>query len=124
MAFEVGADIAGAGAAGGIDLYDDELGARPTLRLPFLQLAQISLYWLGINAIMGGIGIAIPERLTVMFPGDKGTFIAIQGFIVLWVNILVQPTVGMISDYTQTRWRCRACDLEHLPRHDHLPRPA
>jgi MFS family permease len=104
VAFEVGADIAGAGAAGAIDLYADEAGARPTARLPFRQLLQISLYWLGINAIMGGIGIAIPERLSVMFPGDKGTYIAIQGFIVLWVNILVQPTVGMISDYTQTRW--------------------
>jgi MFS family permease len=104
VAFEVGADIAGAGAAGAIDLYDDELGARPTTRLPFRQLLQISLYWLGINAIMGGIGIAIPERLTVMFPGDKGTYLALQGFIVLWVNILVQPTIGMISDYTQTRW--------------------
>jgi MFS family permease len=104
MAFEVGADIAGAGAAGAIDLYDDELGSRPTTRLPFRQLAQISLYWLGINAIMGGIGIAIPERLSIWDPGDKGTYLAIQGFIVLWVNILVQPTIGMISDYTQTRW--------------------
>jgi MFS family permease len=104
MAFEVGADIAGAGAVGAVDLYTDEVGARPTTRLPFRQLLQISLYWLGINAIMGGIGIAIPERLTVMFPGDKGTYLAIQGLIVLWVNILVQPTVGMISDYTQTRW--------------------
>jgi MFS family permease len=104
VAFEVGADIAGVGAAGGIELYDDDAGARPTERLPLGQLLQISLYWLGINAIMGGIGIAIPERLTVMFPGDKGLYIAIQGFIVLWVNILVQPTVGMISDYTQSRW--------------------
>jgi len=104
MTFEVGADIAGAGAAGGIDLYDDELGARPTRRLPLGQLLQISLYWLGINAIMGGIGIAVPERLSEWFPGEKGTYLAIQGFIVLWVNILVQPTIGMISDYTQTRW--------------------
>src|SRR3954454_4256449 len=104
MAFEVGADIAGAGAVGAIDVYDDELGARPTTRLPFRQLLQISLYWLGINAIMGGIGIAIPERLSVMFPGGKGTDLALQGFVILWVNILVQPTVGMISDYTRSRW--------------------
>src|ERR687890_238465 len=86
--------------AGRITDVEDE-GARPTERLPFRQLLQISIYWLGINAIMGGIGIAIQERLPGLVPsGEKGVYIALTGFIVLWVNILVQPTVGMISDYT------------------------
>jgi MFS family permease len=105
VAVEVGADIADAGAAGATALDDQGLGARPTERLPFGQLLQISLYWLGINAIMGGVGIAIQERIPHLVPPDqKGTYIAIQGFAILWVNILVQPTIGMISDYTQTRW--------------------
>jgi MFS family permease len=84
---------------------DEDAGARPTEPLPFSQLLQISLYWLGINAIMGGIGIAIQERIPTLVPPDqKGTYIAIQGFAILWVNILVQPTIGMISDYTVSRW--------------------
>jgi MFS family permease len=27
-----------------------------------------------------------------------------MGFVIIWVNILVQPTIGMISDYTHSRW--------------------
>jgi MFS family permease len=85
-------------------LEEDE-ATRPTEPLPFRQLLQISVYWLGINAIMGGIGIAIQERIPDLVPiGEKGTYIAIQGFAILWVNILVQPTIGMISDYTVSRW--------------------
>jgi len=38
-------------------LADEDAGARPTLRLPIRQLLQISIYWLGINAIWGGVGI-------------------------------------------------------------------
>jgi MFS family permease len=84
---------------------EEEEAARPTVPLPFRQLLQISVYWLGINAIMGGIGIAIQERIPDLVPaGQKGIYIAIQGFAILWVNILVQPTIGMISDYTVSRW--------------------
>jgi MFS family permease len=102
-----------AGAVGAIGVpaieplgeWSDEDAARPTAALPFRQLLQISVYWLGINAIMGGIGIALQERVPLMVPaGEKGTYLALQGFLILWVNILVQPTVGMISDYTRSRW--------------------
>src|SRR5258706_8480300 len=94
-----------AGAPANVELLDGELGARPTARLPIGQLIQISVYWLGINAIMGGVGIAIQERVPGMVPaGEKGTFLALQGFLILFVNILVQPTIGMISVYTQSRW--------------------
>jgi MFS family permease len=84
---------------------EEEEAARPTVPLPFRQLLQISVYWLGINAIMGGIGIAIQERIPDLVPvGQKGLYIALQGFVILGVNILVQPTIGMISDYTVSRW--------------------
>jgi len=85
--------------------WSDEDAARPTEALPLRQLLQISLYWLGINAIMGGIGIAIQKRIPALVPaGQGGTYIAVQGFVIVWVNILVQPTIGMISDYTKSRW--------------------
>jgi MFS family permease len=73
--------------------------------LPLGQLLQIALYWLGINTIWGGMGILIQERVPALVPaGQGGTFIAIQGFITLSIAVLVQPTIGMISDYTISRW--------------------
>jgi MFS family permease len=96
---------AAAGVPATVDMLDEELSARPTERLPMRQLLQISVYWLGINAIMGGIGIAIQKRVPLMVPaGEGGTYLALQGFVIVWVNILVQPTIGMISDYTHSRW--------------------
>jgi MFS family permease len=85
--------------------WSDEEAARPTQALPLRQLLQITLYWLGISSLQGGIGIAVQKRLPAMVPaGETGTYIAVQGILILWVNILVQPTVGMISDYTTSRW--------------------
>jgi MFS family permease len=102
---EAGVSAVGAEGAGVLADHSDEDAARPTERLPLRELFQISIYWLGINAIMGGIGIAIQERVPAMVPaGEKGTFLALQGFAILAVNILVQPTIGMISDYTRSRW--------------------
>jgi MFS family permease len=101
---ESGAVLPGVLPEPGAGEWSDEDAARPIEALPLRQLLQISLYWLGINAIMGGINIAVVERVSVMFPADKGFYLALQGFVILWVNILVQPTVGMISDYTRSRW--------------------
>ncbi len=102
---EVGAGAADLPRVEAVGDWTDEDAARPTEPLPFLQLLQISVYWLGINAIMGGIGIAMQERVPLMVPlGEKGTYLAAQGWVLLIVNILVQPTVGMISDYTRSRW--------------------
>ena len=38
-------------------------GARPTERLPLRQLLQLSVYWLGINTIWGGLGVFVQERI-------------------------------------------------------------
>jgi len=97
----------GVGGAGGESAAEwaDQDAARPTAHLPLAQLLQITLYWLGISALQGGVGIAVQKRLPGLVPaGETGTYIAIQGLVILWVNILVQPTVGMISDYTSSRW--------------------
>ena len=101
---EVGA-IAFGDAPGAVVEWSDEDAPRPTEPLPLRQLAQIAVYWLGINAIMGGIGIALQERIPGMVPlGEKGLYIALAGWLTLGVNVIVQPTVGMISDYTKSRW--------------------
>jgi len=92
--------------AAGVTLDDaEELDTRPTIPLPMGQLVQIALYWLGINTIWGGMGILIQERVPGLVPaGQGGTYIAIQGFITLSIAVLIQPTIGMISDFTISRW--------------------
>jgi MFS family permease len=85
--------------AGG-DLY-----ARPTQRLPWRQLLQISIYWFGINAVWGGWEVLNQEKVPALF-GESMTGRAMFPIELLAaaVAILVQPTVGCISDYTMSRW--------------------
>ncbi|HEX3265376.1 MAG TPA: MFS transporter [Candidatus Limnocylindrales bacterium] len=91
--------------APGISVDDAEAGARPTERLPIRQLLQISIYWLGINAIWGGVGIFNQRRVDELAPaGEAGHYLNLMGWIALPVVLLVQPTVGAISDYVVTRW--------------------
>ena len=103
MAVEALAGARGADVPGTID--DDDAGERPTERLPIRQLIQISLYWLGINAIWGGVGVYGQERIPDLVPAGQGaSYLALVGWITLPVVLLVQPTVGAISDFTITRW--------------------
>ncbi len=70
------------------------------------QIIQLSLYWFGINAIWGGLNnVILPARVE----GLVGRAYAGQGLAIITaaaaiVAILVQPTVGAISDYTISRW--------------------
>lgn len=98
--------LAGAQGSGvGTTIDDDDAGARPTQRLPLRQLLQISIYWLGINAIWGGVGIFNQRRVDELAPpGEAGAYLNLMGWLALPVVLLVQPTIGAISDYTITRW--------------------
>jgi MFS family permease len=83
----------------------DDAELRPTARLPIRQLLQISLYWLGINAVWGGVGIFNQRRVEELVGKDEASvYLAVMGWLALPVVLLVQPTVGAISDYTTTRW--------------------
>jgi MFS family permease len=98
-----------AGLPGVIEPLDpidrDDAGSRPTERLPVRQLLQISIYWLGINAIWGGVGIFNQHRVDQLAPpGQTGAYLNLMGWLALPVVLLVQPTVGAISDYTIMRW--------------------
>jgi MFS family permease len=80
-------------------------GTAPTRDLPLLHLIQLSVYWFGISIIWGGLdGAIIPFRLEQAYPDDFGLRFAIISGAAVIMAILVQPTVGMISDYTITRW--------------------
>jgi MFS family permease len=84
---------------------DEDAGARPTEHLPLRQLVQISLYWLGINSIMGGLGVVVQKQVPALVPADLlGPAIAFQSIVTMVMAALIQPTVGAISDYTISRW--------------------
>ena len=100
-----GAAVAATPVTPATESNDDAAELRPTERLPIRQLLQISLYWLGINAIWGGVGIFNQRRVEELVgKEDASVYLALMGWLALPVVLLVQPTVGAISDYTITRW--------------------
>jgi MFS family permease len=80
--------------------------ARPTKELPLSHLLTLSLYWLGINAIWSGLHVIIlPKRMEAIFGlGEAGLGLAVVTIAGVLTAVIVQPTVGTISDYTVSRW--------------------
>ena len=86
---------------------DPEAGARPTELLPISHLVRISAYWLGLTAIDSAVGQFNTNRLEFdkyVPKDDVGTTMFLIGLGVALVSIIVQPTVGYISDYWVSRW--------------------
>jgi MFS family permease len=78
---------------------------RSRLSLPLSQLVTLSIYWFGIQTIWGGLNVVIiPGRLDDLSRETQGTMLAIIMVVGAVAPILVQPTVGVISDYTISRW--------------------
>src|ERR1700741_724177 len=85
----------------------DDAG-RPARALPIGHLIRISLYWLGLTAIDGAVGLFIQNRLNfgpLAVPDlEVGRALFLISIPVGVISILVQPTVGSISDYPVSRW--------------------
>jgi MFS family permease len=86
---------------------EPEAGSRPTALLPISQLLRISAYWLGLTAIDAAVGLFITNRLE--FDGlvprdDVGRSMFMIGIGAAIVGIIIQPTVGYISDFTVSKW--------------------
>jgi len=82
-------------------------GSRPTALLPMVQLLRISAYWLGLTAIDAAVGLFITNRLEfdkLVNHDQVGTSMFLIGIGASIVGILIQPTIGYISDYTVSRW--------------------
>ena len=82
-------------------------GARPTQTLPTGQLVRLSLYWLGLSCVFIGLTKILGGRILFEGLGDetmKATTLFILGFMGTIIAVIVQPTVGSISDYTISRW--------------------
>jgi MFS family permease len=88
-------------AAGGFDAE-----GRPTKPLRLSHLLRISLYWLGLTAVFSGLDIVNSRiQYTGLVPkGREGVGAFEVSLIGVIIAVLVQPTVGSISDYTMTRW--------------------
>lgn len=95
-------------ATGGTTPEDDPgAGARPTALLPMTQLLRISAYWLGLTAIDAAVVLYITNRLEfdhLVPTGDVGKSMLMITVGAAIVGIIIQPTVGAISDYTVSRW--------------------
>jgi MFS family permease len=79
---------------------------RPTRELPLFHLLTLSVYWLGINAMWTGLHvIVLPKRMEAIFgPASAGLGLGLITIAGVVTAIIVQPTVGAISDYTISRW--------------------
>jgi MFS family permease len=85
----------------------ESASGRPTANLPVGHLIRISLYWLGLTAIDGAVGLFVQNRLNFggfADPLEVGRISFLISIPVALLSILVQPTVGAISDYTVSRW--------------------
>jgi MFS family permease len=81
-------------------------GLRPTTLLPMSSLLRLSGYWLGLVAVFAGINVILQERIKVLQPDVEIQYTTL-GFIQIagvLIAVLVQPTVGTISDYTISRF--------------------
>ena len=86
-------------------MTDGTLLERSRAALPLSQLLTLSIYWLGIQVIWGGLNITIiPGRLDDMSRDTQGTMLAVIMVVGALAPIIVQPTIGVISDYTVTKW--------------------
>lgn len=74
-------------------------------QLPFSHLLKLSIYWFGILTIWGGLNnIILPSRIEDIDKANAGLLLAVINGVAVLMAIIVQPTIGMISDYTVTRW--------------------
>ncbi len=73
--------------------------------LPRGQLLAISVYWFGINALWGGYEIFGQQRVEAFVgTATRGETMGYLELAAALVAIIVQPTVGTISDHLSTRW--------------------
>jgi MFS family permease len=90
-----------------------EIRSRSRKRLPtrhrfrFTDYIWISLFWLGISYLWGGVnGIILPNlnQQLILDPNYKGTTLGIITALGMIVAIIVQPAAGALSDVNRHAW--------------------
>ena len=80
---------------------------RPSALLPKRDLVRISLYWLGLSSIFAGLHTILAGRIQyegLADPASAGRTLLLLTVGGAVIAMIVQPTVGSISDYTISRW--------------------
>ena len=80
---------------------------RPTETLPLSQLLRMTLYWFGLSSVFIAVDTILGGRLEyqgLVPAGEEGRALVAMTVGGALVAVLVQPTVGSISDYTISRW--------------------
>ena len=73
---------------------------RPMERLPLRQLYQLSIYWLGINAVWGGLNIALQEIVPPLTPaGESGRFLALLDIFAIGEPAVLHPFHQTFPNY-------------------------
>jgi MFS family permease len=79
--------------------------AAPTRILTAAQLLQLAVYWYGLVSVFNGVNVVIQERMPSLvearWVGLASGLVQVAGVA---IAVLVQPTIGTISDYTTSRW--------------------
>jgi MFS family permease len=72
----------------------------------FFNYVWISIFWLGITYLWGGInGVILPKLNEQMVPENyKGSLLGVITALGMVVAIVVQPAVGALSDISRHRW--------------------
>ncbi|MEO7117752.1 MAG: MFS transporter, partial [Candidatus Limnocylindrales bacterium] len=69
---------------------------------------RLSVYWLGLTSIFAGLHFILSSRLEfddlVPNPDEAGRTLFLLSISGAIIAMIVQPTIGTISDYTITRW--------------------
>ncbi|HET7677981.1 MAG TPA: MFS transporter [Candidatus Limnocylindrales bacterium] len=85
----------------------DEHG-RPTRHLPWGKLLALNAYWLAIGALWAAlIVIVVPDLVDTLIGRShqlSGLLTGILSSVGVYIAIVVQPTIGAISDNTRSRW--------------------
>jgi Na+/melibiose symporter-like transporter len=69
------------------------------------QLVTLSVYWLGILTLQYGLGVVLQPMVEDLVGTEMSNIgLAVISAVAVVASIVVQPTVGVISDYTITRW--------------------
>jgi MFS family permease len=85
----------------------DPSSGRPSERLPLRELVRLSVYWLGLSSIFAGLSAILVGRLefdALVEPGAAGRTLFLLTIGGAVIAMVVQPTIGSISDYTISRW--------------------
>lgn len=72
----------------------------------FFNYVWISVFWLGITYLWGGVnGVILPKLNEQLVPENyKGSLLGIITALGMVVAIVVQPAVGALSDISRHRW--------------------